>query len=143
MTFFEDDFWNGCWNGKGRRKCYSVTQILYNWPVPGGAGLQTSMEGGNPGVTVSLAVCLAASPFLTEETWHCFLDIFKKCLILEPGSRCYATFQERFVRLVRTGRSSSLGKQRLSIAPFGCQSCTSTKMVTPLVVFARCKKCNH
>ena len=38
----------------------SVTQIN-NWPVPGGAGLQTSMEGGNPGVTVSLAVCLAAS----------------------------------------------------------------------------------
>ena len=69
--FFEDDFWKGCWNGKGRRKCYSDI----NWPVPGGAGLQTSMEGGNPGVTVSLAVCLAASHFLTDNMalfffWH-------------------------------------------------------------------------
>ena len=51
--FLKMIFGKGGWNGKGRRKCYSDI----NWPVPGGAGLQTSMEGGNPGVTVSLAVC--------------------------------------------------------------------------------------
>ena len=53
-------FCKGCRNGKRWRKC----SLDVNWSVPGGAGLQTSMEGGNPGVTVWC--CVLALPFFTD-----------------------------------------------------------------------------